>query len=198
MFAFHSEPETAVTLNGAGLKNQIALALEIAEALPDTHTLLVREHPRMFGLRPLRNYRSLQAQKNIYVDLGREPVHKVLQRTDAVVTIASTVGLQALAQGKPVLILGSCGYDSVAGVVRKKDFADLRSSILALLSSNWENQEIVRSLLSYVSGLIMAGAPVGWWSDVASLAGEYDFDQDGFVRLLDVLIEEFKQLILSD
>jgi len=74
-----------------------------AERLPDK-TIYVKPHPASAGLRA----EDLRYPANC--KLVRGPIHNLIRNAEFVVTINSTVGVEALSYYKPVIVLGNAFY----------------------------------------------------------------------------------------
>ncbi len=78
----------------------------IKQVLPDHH-VVIKEHPCDLGR---VNYRELQKRYPDVLWLKKYDVNELLEKAEIVITINSSVGLQAIARHKKVLILGDCFY----------------------------------------------------------------------------------------
>jgi hypothetical protein len=116
-FAFyplHSEPEVALQVLGFPYhKNQIELIRSIAASLPFGMKLVVKEHPRSYGMRPISFYKSLLEIPNLYFSEKEIKPIKIVQLSSLVFVISSTIGLEAAVVGKPLIILGFPKYLSI-------------------------------------------------------------------------------------
>jgi hypothetical protein len=91
-------------VNGIWYSNQIALIETLSKALPLGYTLIVKEHPRGRGMRPLWQYEHIANLHNVqFCDL---PSKEILGHCKMAVSISGSIGLEALAMKKPVLMLG--------------------------------------------------------------------------------------------
>lgn len=76
----------------------------VAEADSGVH-FLIKEHPAMFGKRPLSFYRELQDLPNVDVMHPMVRSNDLLERVDTVLVDDGTVGIEALLRGKRVVSL---------------------------------------------------------------------------------------------
>lgn len=103
-FPMHFQPEASTLVNGIWHSNQVGFIENLSKALPLGYNLVVKEHPRGRGMRPIWQYKHLASLHNVtFCDL---PSKEILQHSDAVVTISGTIGLEALAMRKPVIMFG--------------------------------------------------------------------------------------------
>ncbi len=72
--------------------------------------------------------------------------HALIARADAVAVISSTVGLEALLHGKPVLTLGQPFYSGFGLTVDVDSFREIREAVPALLRFTPDHERILRFL----------------------------------------------------
>ena len=84
----------------------------IASTLPDNILLVVKEHPSAIGYRNVEQFRQLENKNNIIIIKPSESTSEIIKSVDAVlIKTSATTGLEAVANGKPVLAIGSCHYN---------------------------------------------------------------------------------------
>ena len=135
-YPLHVPADMALTLRSPEYLDQVATIDFLLRTIPDTHMLAVKEHPaqigaiassRLFELaRRFDNFVLLPPQTNNYAVLGR---------SDAVVSVNSKSGAEAVLLGKPVVVMGDAFYRScplVFAVDRLKDVPQrLREALAA-------------------------------------------------------------------
>ncbi|WP_454626226.1 capsular polysaccharide export protein, LipB/KpsS family [Bradyrhizobium cenepequi] len=112
-YPLHVPADMALTLRSPEYLDQIATIDFLLRTIPDTHVLVVKEHPaqigaissaRLFELaRRFDNFVLLTPQTNNYAVLGC---------ADAVVSVNSKSGAEAVLLGKPVVVMGDAFYRS--------------------------------------------------------------------------------------
>jgi Capsule polysaccharide biosynthesis protein len=112
-YPFHVPADMALTLRSPEYLDQVATVDFLLRTIPDSHVLAVKEHPaqigaisasRLFELaRRFDNFVLLPPQTNNYA---------VLNRADAVISVNSKSGAEALLLGKPVVVMGDAFYRS--------------------------------------------------------------------------------------
>lgn len=153
----HFQPEASTLINGVWHANQISLIENLSKALPLGYTLIVKEHPRGRGMRPLWQYRHIASLHNVqFCDLSSK---EILQRADAVITISGSIGLEALAMKKPVVMLGRT-FHSFNSVYYRADNMEQLTAVLQniLFKNDFEQipnleEEINKILLAYINAL---------------------------------------------
>ena len=112
-YPLHVPADMALTLRSPEYLDQVATIDFLLRTIPDTHVLAVKEHPaqigaisagRLFELaRRFDNFVLLPPQTNNYAVLGR---------ADAIVSVNSKSGAEAVLLGKPVVVMGDAFYRS--------------------------------------------------------------------------------------
>jgi hypothetical protein len=154
------QPEQTTLVGGIYFANQVALVENLAKALPFGCTLVVKEHPRGRGARPAWQYRHLAHFPNVrFCDADAK---EIIRRCEAVVTITSTVGLEAMALDRPVIVLGNCYYDFADVVYRPKNWPELAQALKRILidgeyrSNAARGEWIDRFFLAYLRARVPA------------------------------------------
>lgn len=125
-YPFHVPADMALTLRSPDYLDQVATVDFLLRTIPDSHVLVVKEHPaqigaiaasRLFELaRRFDNFVLLPPQTNNYT---------VLNRADAVISVNSKSGAEALLLGKPVVVMGDAFYRSCPLVYAVDRLADV-------------------------------------------------------------------------
>ncbi|MGV7214026.1 capsular polysaccharide export protein, LipB/KpsS family [Bradyrhizobium sp. UFLA05-112] len=125
-YPFHVPADMALTLRSPDYLDQVATVDFLLRTIPDSHLLVVKEHPaqigaisaeRLFELaRRFDNFVLLPPQTNNYT---------VLNRSDAVISVNSKSGAEALLLGKPVVVMGDAFYRSCPLVYAVDRLADV-------------------------------------------------------------------------
>src|SRR6185437_8544275 len=112
-YPLHVPADMALTLRSPEYLDQVATIDFLLRTVPDSHLLVVKEHPaqigaisaeRLFELaRRFDNFVLLPPQTNNYA---------VLDRAGAVVSVNSKSGAEAVLLGKPVVVMGDAFYRS--------------------------------------------------------------------------------------
>jgi hypothetical protein len=135
-YPLHVPADVALTIRSPQYVDQLALVDYLARVVPDTHEVLIKEHPALVGaLRRERLVALLQARDNVrLLDPGINN-YEVLRRADAVVTVNSKSGAEALLVGRPVVVLGDAFYSACRLVHRIASAADLPAAIAHVLQN---------------------------------------------------------------
>lgn len=106
----HAEPEVALAIHGKPYINQIETARTVARSLPVGMHLVVKEHPRCLGYRPVSYYDKLLRIPNVRLADPNTESKGLIQRARLVTTVWSFVGSEAVLHHTPVIVLGTPLY----------------------------------------------------------------------------------------
>lgn len=119
----HYQPEASSMPDGGPFGQQSIIVDALSQALPTGWELLVKEHPSTFtdaglqiGYRSARFYEQVAELPNVRCVPLEESAHRLIAGADAIATIAGTVGVQALINGRRVLAFGRAPYRGAPGV----------------------------------------------------------------------------------
>ncbi|MEA2348599.1 MAG: hypothetical protein QOG62_2386 [Thermoleophilaceae bacterium] len=139
--------------------DQLSIVKQVAQALPHGYDLVVKEHPMSVGRTPIRTLRELNRIGNVRLVGAKTSSHELIREACAVTVISSTVGLEALLHGKPVLTIGRPFYSGF-GVTRDLDGpSGIREAVPRLLRDEPDRERILR-FLHAARGRCLPGAPV--------------------------------------
>ena len=106
---------------------------------------VVKEHPELTA--PLHG--QVPQHPRVIFQNGRD-TGELIRGAAAVVTVNSTVGIEALSQGRKVIVLGECCYDVPELVRRARSIEELKSQLNSL--DEWELDDKVRTgFLAYLA-----------------------------------------------
>ncbi|WP_213770048.1 capsule biosynthesis protein [Bradyrhizobium sp. dw_78] len=135
-YPLHVPADMALTLRSPEYLDQVATIDFLLRTIPDTHVLVVKEHPAQIGAVPagrlfelarrFDNFMLLPPQTNNYAVLGR---------ADAVVSVNSKSGAEAVLLGKPVVVMGDAFYRSCPLVFAAERLKDVPRRLREALHS---------------------------------------------------------------
>jgi len=129
-YPMHVEPEAILSYFVPENYTQIEVIENIIKAAKVNQSVIVKEHPQHPGILLSDKFQEL---KKIYSNLYYLPSYElsfpILDRCDAVVTLTSSVGWEALVLGKPVFVLGEIFFDQCNGVKRIESFRQLKDEL---------------------------------------------------------------------
>ena len=112
-YPLHVPADMALTLRSPEYLDQIATIDFLLRTIPDTHVLAVKEHPAQIGAVPASRLFELARRFDNFVLLPPQTNnYAVLSRADAVVSVNSKSGAEAILLGRPVVVMGDAFYRS--------------------------------------------------------------------------------------
>ncbi len=170
LFPLHLQPEASTSVLATYFSDQLSTIRNIAFSLPFQYKLYVKEHPAAFGTRSGDFYKKLKQIPNVVLVSHNENVENLVKRSQGLVTLTSTVGMESALAGKPVYVLGNVFYSYHPLCKKVNSFEELKQQIEEDLTkksalNNLEDINI-RFILSYFRNTI-AG-------DIATASSEND------------------------
>lgn len=136
LFPLHLQPETSTSVFAAYYNDQLSSIKNIAFSIPFPYKLYVKEHPAAIGSRPKNFYEKLKKIPNVILISSDADTEKLIKNSLGVITLTSTVGMEAALAGKRVCVLGNVFY-SYHPLCRKiGNFEELKNKIEEDLASN--------------------------------------------------------------
>ena len=126
--------------------DQAAIIELIAEALPHGIDLVLKEHPMSIGRNPLGLLRRLRRRPNVRIVDPYTSSHELIRRSRAVAVISSTVGLEALLHGSPVMTVGQPFYAGYGVTVDVDSFREIPEKVPALLDFRPDRERTLQFL----------------------------------------------------
>ena len=124
-----------------GLPHMIEAIYQASRHLPDNWSLLIKEHPSSkVGFSHL----ILSREDERFKLVNNLPTFELVQACQGVVTLNSSVGLQAFFYGRPVLVLGHAFYDFHPVAIKVSDQNHLDS--LFSNAETWTFDPVIRDV----------------------------------------------------
>lgn len=140
LYPQHFKPEASTSVLAREYCSDIALIENIAFNLPFGTELYVKEHFVNFGRMPLSFYKKIKQIPNVRLIKCEENTKSLVDNSQGIITLTSTVGFEALLIGKPVYVLGKVFYDCHPNCRKISSFEQLSSELRNLSINN--NAEI--------------------------------------------------------
>ncbi|MET0676956.1 MAG: capsule biosynthesis protein [Bradyrhizobium sp.] len=110
-YPLHVPADMALTLRSPEYLDQVATIDFLLRTIPDSHALVVKEHPAQIGAIPADRLFALARRFDNFILLPPQTNnYAVLGRADAVVSVNSKSGAEAVLLGKPVVVMGDAFY----------------------------------------------------------------------------------------
>lgn len=132
VYPLQYEPEASLLYFAPHVVSQISFVEAVLKALPDNRLLWVKEHPNQFGALDAKAWRDLKRRcSNLRFIHGRQNGRELIKRSSLVVTISSTMGMDALLLGRCLLVAGKVFFDRFTGAIRTRSYEDLARELNA-------------------------------------------------------------------
>lgn len=126
VYPLQYEPEASLTYFTPHVADQPSFVETILRALPGDRILYVKEHPNQFGALKTGRWPEIRRRYgNVRYVWGRESGRELIARSALCVTIASTMGLDAMLIGRRALIAGNVFFGNFSGATRIRSFEHL-------------------------------------------------------------------------
>ena len=191
LYPLHFQPEASTNVYAMYYCDQLNTIKNIAFSLPFPYKLYVKEHPAAVGTKPKEFYRKLKEIPNIVLISPSENVEMLIKDSSGVITLTSTIGMEAALSGKPVYVLGDVLYAYHPLCRKMKNFTDLKDKIRDDLINKPSIEDIdninSRFITSYLRNTIpgnMTTATVGKdinnykliWQSLGALLKKLNYD----------------------
>ena len=189
-YPLQAEPEVTLDVFALYFKNQRELARIIALSLPADYTLVVKDHPDMFGLRSPEYLKDLSGTPNIKLIDYRIPSETVLKGASLVVAPNSTAMVEAAMYHIPVIQFGEEGIIlKLPNVLKHTDPTTLAACIGERLQENLKTPEYEQRLKNFVAAAYDTGFELDYisaWEDAKENEREkiWDMYRAGLERIL--------------
>lgn len=125
LYPLHYHPESSTSVLSPSYLNELEVIRNIAFSLPVGTTLYVKDHVSAFGYPDLNFYKKVLSLPNVKILSPFENTKALIKSSEAVITLTSTVGYEALLLGKRVFLFGRVFYEFHKGVVKVTDPSNL-------------------------------------------------------------------------
>jgi hypothetical protein len=126
--------------------DQAMLIRQVADTLPHGYEVVLKEHPLSLGRNPHGMLRKLTRIPNVRLVDPYTSSHDLIRRSEAVIVISSTVGLEALMYDKPVLTMGEPFYSGYGVTLDLSNFKHIRERVPQVLEFQPDHEQILRFL----------------------------------------------------
>lgn len=161
VYPLQYEPEASLLYFAPYIVDQQSFIETVLKALPDDRILWVKEHPNQFGALGTNGWRKLKRKYgNLRFIHGRQNGRELIKRCSLAITIASTMGMDALIMGRRVLVAGDVFFEGFTGAIKVQSYQELAYALNE--QSNYDlqkNKEANKAELIEFSHSAYAGDP---------------------------------------
>lgn len=185
LFPLQLQPEASTGVYAIYYCDQLSTVKNIAFSLPFPYKLYVKEHPAAVGTKPIEFYEKLKNIPNVVLISPSENVEELVKNSSGVITLTSTIGMEAALSGKPVYIFGDVFY-SYHPLCRKiMGFEELKNKIEYDLMNklNIDNLKDInnRFMVSYLRNTISGNTPM---ASAENDTNDYKLIYEGMLKIL--------------
>jgi hypothetical protein len=149
LYPLHFKPEASTSVCARHYCDDIAVIKNIAFNLPFMTKLYVKEHFVNYGRLPVRFYKEIKKIPNVKLIACEENIKNLIQKSQCVITLTSTVGFEALLMNKPVIVLGEVFYQCHPNCYKIKDYEDIFNLLKKTASVNTNKQINQKFIAAY-------------------------------------------------
>lgn len=130
VYPLHFYPEASTSILAKYYDgNEYNLIKNIAFSLPENCVLVVKEHKMNVGNNSKAFYKKIKQLPNVLLLTPYYKLKDNLEKFDAVVTLSSTVGFEALTMDVPVYALAEIFYQNYPGCTKINSYAELEKKL---------------------------------------------------------------------
>jgi len=130
LYPLQFEPEASLLYFAPHIVDQYSLIKTILKSLPHDKILWIKEHPNQFGALGLPKWKKLKKNHpNLKFIYGLKSGRALIKKVGLVITISSSMGLDALLLNRRVLVLGDIFYQNFSGTLKILSIADLTAHL---------------------------------------------------------------------
>ncbi|MEZ4210378.1 MAG: hypothetical protein R3B38_01565 [Patescibacteria group bacterium] len=134
----------------SGMEEVIEETVQAAKSL--NYQLVIKEHPQDLGR---VNYEEIKKKYPEVVWVRWIPIPELIKKADVVVTVNSSVGIEALLEKKPVVVLGDAFYNK-PGVVWSARKGEMANQISSALNTKL-NHQLIDGFIAYLNDYFISG-----------------------------------------
>ncbi len=184
-FAFYPlqvQPEASLDVLAPLFNNQIETARQIAMQLPSEFTLVVKDHPNMYGRRPVSYLDKIRKTPNVKLIDFRHDGSKILSKSEILIASTGSIIMEAAILEKPCLQLGELGTTLyLPNVFKKEPNKSILDQINEILLKK-KDEKYEKKLKNY----ILAGLTTGHDAEIHRLSwiNNKEINNDFFYKLI--------------
>jgi hypothetical protein len=187
-FPLHHQPEASTCLAAPRWVDQDRIAERLAINAPAGVKIVVKENPKTFGRRGRSYFGPLRDLPNICLIHPEVSNDTLLRNAAVILAINGTAGMEGIAMGKRVAILGRPAYDIYSGV-RALDFPEEIFSHLA--DTHWQPESMTDERRTFLAAMAESNfffgvpKPGGPWPEAGEGGRNYATALRKFMRVIE-------------
>lgn len=153
------EDDTQIIFYSSLIKNMtefIEICYQAIRQISPDIGIVVKEHPQDFGR---HSYKYLQTKYLDIIWLKKYPIEKLISQSTAVITINSSVGVEALKEHKHVVTLGQALYN-IPGLVHHAETKEALPPLIQQVLTTTPNYRLIDAFINYLNNVYLIHG--GW------------------------------------
>jgi len=130
VFPLHLQPEASTSAQAPFYSDLVSTIRYVAFSLPYPYKLFVKEHPSAIGTRSRQFYNEIKKIPNVVLMTPKISNYELITHSRGVITLTSTLGLQAALLGRKVFVLGDVFYSYHPSVMKINSIYELEKALL--------------------------------------------------------------------
>lgn len=159
LYPLHFHPESSTSILSGTYLNEFEVIRNIAFNLPQGMKLYVKDHISAYGYSPNSFYKKIISLPNVRLLPPEAPTKKLIRNSEAVITLTSTVGYEALLLEKQVFLYGTVFYQGHKNVTKIEDPARLFEMLTEKLNAYNDNDDLYNYNVNYIAAYYMNTLP---------------------------------------
>jgi predicted glycosyltransferase len=142
IFPLQFSPEASTLIQGSKFNDMYQVIELISKSLPVNFTLVVKEHKLCVGRREYKFFKKIFNLHNVRLIKEDVDTYQLIKHSKGVITISSSMALEALMLKKPAGIIGRIYFDNLSNVFNFHNMYSLDHDIKKMLASIHNSDEI--------------------------------------------------------
>lgn len=191
VYFLHHTPEYTIDTLGGPFRDQFFLIKSISELLPLNHTLYVKEHVGMIGLRPSIVYQNISKLPGVRLISNETASHLLIKQSKIVFTVSGTAAIEAMINDVPAIMFSYFISSSFPGIHQCLNLFKLSELIYQCLNFKFDTlteqtkMQIVYAIYNISSQGILMGHNDNWLDK-----SNIEFLKTGFKDQVEKLLEQ--------
>ena len=136
--------DSSLTCMAESFVDQFYLIELVHRYLPFGYKLVVKEHPVAVGTASFNKMKFISKLKDVIILPVYTNSYDIIQNSAGIVVVTSSVGMEALFMGKPVLTFGETYYTGQEATIDVRDLNQLPEKIMELINFKPEREKIIK------------------------------------------------------
>ena len=142
IFPLQFSPEASTLIQGSKFNDMYQVIELISKSLPVNLTLLVKEHKLCVGRRDYQFFKKILNLHNVKLIKEDIDTYQLISHSKGVITVSSSMAIEALMLKKPVGIIGRMYFDNLSNVHTLHNLYSLDHDIKEMLASDHNSDEL--------------------------------------------------------